>query len=269
MIVRILWVQAEADLGLQTYIHEGHAEDGIDYIYNTPNHHEHGNWDIQQHHETYQPLWPQEPSETAPVPLPYPDPSEASERFSSLPVSLFSPPKKDDTKPATLSMNMERPDVSWNLCLAPAKYGGAEPEEELEMREGTGLRRGAASPDREFGREIGIGGVPPTCLDSEDEWPLLANVSAFWQEGQVALWRLTRMAWAGIQCSIMKWLKLEATCSKVTNQALIPSIVEETLSSWEDTKAWSPQISLTWFLTNSISGVDPTSRVRWEWFNSA
>ena len=185
--------------------HGGHAEDGTDYVYNTPNHHEHGNWDTQQHHGTYQPLWPQEPSEMPPMPLPYPDPSEASERSSSLPASLSSPPKKDDTKPAALLMNTERPNASWNLCLAPAnKYSRAEPEEELEMREGTGLRRGAASPDQEFGRGIGIGVVPPTCLDLEDKQPLLAIASAFWQEGQVVLWRSTRMAWAGIQCSIME-----------------------------------------------------------------
>ena len=39
-------------------IHEDHAEDGNDYIYNIPNHHEHGNQNTQQHHETYQPLQP-------------------------------------------------------------------------------------------------------------------------------------------------------------------------------------------------------------------
>ena len=139
-------------------IHEGHAVDDNDYTYNTPNCHKLSNRDNLQHHDTCQPLWLQEPSEMPPELLPYPDPSEASER-SSLPLtSLSSLPKKDDIEPATLSMNTERPDASWSLCLAPAKeYGGAEPEEELEMREGTGVRKGGASPDQEFGRGIGIG----------------------------------------------------------------------------------------------------------------
>ena len=52
-----------------------------------------------------------------PEPLPYPDPSEASEIPSSLPTSLLSPLKKDDTEPDASSMNMERPELSWNLCL--------------------------------------------------------------------------------------------------------------------------------------------------------
>ena len=43
--------------------------------------------------------------------------------------------------------SMDLPNASWNLSLAPTKKnGGAEPEEELEMREGIGLRKGAASP---------------------------------------------------------------------------------------------------------------------------
>ena len=85
-------------------------------------------------------------------PLPCPDPSEASEKSSLLLTSLLSPLKKDNIEPVVSSMYMERPDASWRLCLAPAKkYGGAKLEEELEMREGTGLRRGGASPDLEFG----------------------------------------------------------------------------------------------------------------------
>ena len=50
-------------------IHEGRAEDGNNYIYSTPNRHEHNNQDILQHHDTYQPLWPREPSETPAKPL--------------------------------------------------------------------------------------------------------------------------------------------------------------------------------------------------------
>ena len=83
-----------------------------------------------------------------PEPLPFPDPSEASERSSSLLTSLSLLPKKDNIKPDTLSMYMERPVDIWSLSLAPAKKNGRfEPEEESEMREGTGLRKGAASPD--------------------------------------------------------------------------------------------------------------------------
>ena len=82
-----------------------------------------------------------------PEPLPYPDPSEASGTSSLLPTSLSLPPKKDDTKLIASSMNTERPDLSWNLCLAPAKKnGGVELEEESEMREGTGLMRAEVSP---------------------------------------------------------------------------------------------------------------------------
>ena len=77
-------------------IHEGCAVDGNNYIYNTPNHLEHNNWDILLHLETYQPQWPPEPSEMPPMPLPYPDPSEASERSSSLQVSPSLPLKKAD-----------------------------------------------------------------------------------------------------------------------------------------------------------------------------
>ena len=77
-------------------------------------------------------------------------------------------------------MNIERPDVSLNLCLAPAKkYGRVKLEEESEMREGTGLVRGGASPNLEFGRGTGTGVVESTHSDWEDKWPLLAIPSAF------------------------------------------------------------------------------------------
>ena len=79
-------------------IHEGHAEGDIYYTYKTPNHHEHGNWDNLQRHETYRPQRPPEPSGMIPEPLPYPDPSEASERSSSPPTSLSSLPKKDNVR---------------------------------------------------------------------------------------------------------------------------------------------------------------------------
>ena len=51
---------------------------------------------------------------------------------------------------------------------------GVELVEELEMREGTGLRRGGASPDQEFGRGIGTGAVLPDHSDSEAKCPLSA-----------------------------------------------------------------------------------------------
>ena len=93
-----------------------------------------------------------------PEPLPYPDPSEASEMSSLLPTSLLLPLKKDDNEPNTSSMYTERPDLSWNLCLVPAKKnGGVKPAEESEMREGTGLMREGASPCLEFGGGTGIG----------------------------------------------------------------------------------------------------------------
>ena len=44
-------------------------------------------------------------------------------------------------------MYMERPALSWNLALAPAKKnGGVKPVEELEMREGIGLMMEGVSP---------------------------------------------------------------------------------------------------------------------------
>ena len=44
-------------------------------------------------------------------------------------------------------MNTEWPNAFWNRSLAPTKKnGGAEPVEELEMREGIGLMKGAEYP---------------------------------------------------------------------------------------------------------------------------
>ena len=118
-------------------IHEGHAGDDIGYIYRIPNHHEHSNRDTLQHCGTYQPQQLPKLSGTTPEPLPYPDPSEASETPSSLPTSLSLLPKKDSIEPNASLMNTERPNLSWSLCLAPAKKNGkAEPEEELKIREG-------------------------------------------------------------------------------------------------------------------------------------
>ena len=85
-------------------------------------------------------------------------------------------------------MYKERPDLSWSLYLAPAKKnGGVELEEGLEMREGTGLRRGGASPCREFGGGTGIEGAQLDWMDSEVKPPLSAITSALGQEGQVEL----------------------------------------------------------------------------------
>ena len=96
------------------------------------------------------------PSGMTPEPLPYPDPSEASETSSSLLTSLLSLPKKDDIEPCASLMYTERPDLSWNLYLALAKKnGGVDPAEELEMRKGIGLMREEASPCREFGGGTG------------------------------------------------------------------------------------------------------------------
>ena len=114
-----------------------------------------------------------------PEPLPYPDPSEASETSSSLLTSLSSPPKKDDNELDASSMYTERPDLSWNLCLAPTKKnGGVEPAEESEMREGTGLMREGASPCLEFGGGTGSATAQPDWTDSETEPPLSATPSA-------------------------------------------------------------------------------------------
>ena len=72
-------------------------------------------------------------------------------------------------------MNTERPAVAWNLDLAlTKKNGGFELEEELEMREGTGLMKGGASPDREFGGGIETGAVLPDHSDSVAKCPLSA-----------------------------------------------------------------------------------------------
>ena len=114
-----------------------------------------------------------------PEPLPYPDPSEASERSSLPPTSPLSLLKKDDIKPDALSMYMESPDLSWSLCLVPAKKNnGVEPVEESEMREGTGLMMEGASPCLEFGGGTGIGAAQPDRTDSEAEPPLSAIASA-------------------------------------------------------------------------------------------
>ena len=76
-------------------------------------------------------------------------------------------------------MYTERPDLSWNLDLAPAKkYGKVEPAEELEMREGTGLMKEGASPCLEFGGGTGTGAAQPDRMDSEAEPPLSASASA-------------------------------------------------------------------------------------------
>ena len=159
--------------------HEDRAEDGIDYVYKTPNPLGH---DIPNNLEDHGKCPPQPrptPSGMTPEPLPHPDPSEASGTSSSLPTSLSSPPKKDDIEPVASSMYTERPDLSWNLCLAPAKkYGGVEPAEESEMREGTGLRKGEASPCLEFGGGTGIGAARLDRTDLETEPPLSAIPSA-------------------------------------------------------------------------------------------
>ena len=156
-----------------------HVEGGNDYVYKTPNPLEHDTQNNPEDHGRY-PLQPRPvPSGMTPEPLPYLDPSEASGTSSLLPTSLSSPPKKDDNEPVASLMYTERPDLSWNLCLAPAKkYGGVEPVEESEMREGTGLRREEASPCLEFGEGIGIRAARPDRTDSEDEPPLSAIPSA-------------------------------------------------------------------------------------------
>ena len=138
--------------------HEDRAEDGNDYVYKTPNPLEYDTQNNQEDHGRCPPQPLPKPSGMTPEPLPCPDPSEASEKSSSLLTSLSSPPKKDDNEPVASSMYTESPDLSWSLCLAPAKkYGGVELVEELEMREGTGLRREEASPCLEFGGGTGTG----------------------------------------------------------------------------------------------------------------
>ena len=159
--------------------HEDHAEGDIDYVYRTPNHLEHNTQNNPEDHERYPPQPRPIPSGTTPEPLPYPDPSEASETSSSLLTSLLSLPKKDNNEPVASSMYMERPNLSWNLCLAPVKkYRGVEPTEESEMREGIELMREGASPCLEFGGGTGIGVARPDRTDLETEPPLLAIASA-------------------------------------------------------------------------------------------
>ena len=155
------------------------AEDGNDYVYRIPNLLEHDTQNNQEDHGRYPPQPRPEPSGMTPAPLPCPDPSEASERSSLLLTSLLSLPKKDDNELVASSMYTERPNLSWSLCLVPAKkYGGVEPAEESEMREGTGLRREEVSPCLEFGRGIGTGAARPDQTDSETEPPLSAIASA-------------------------------------------------------------------------------------------
>ena len=158
---------------------EDRAEGGNDYVYRTPSSLEHDTRNTQEDHGKCPPQPLPKPSGMTPEPLPCPDPSEASETSSSLLTSLSSPPKKDDNEPVASSMYTESPDLSWSLCLAPAKkYGEAKPAEELEMREGTGLRREEASPCREFGGGTGIGAAQPDRTDSETKPPLSAIASA-------------------------------------------------------------------------------------------
>ena len=240
-----------------------HAEGGNNYVYRTPNLLEHDNQNNQEDRGRCPPQLQPKPSGMTPEPLPCPDPSEASETSSLLPTSLSSQPKKNDIKPVTLSMYTERPNLSWSLDLAPTKKnGGVELVEESEMREGIGLMMEGASPCLEFGEGIGTRMAQQDWMDSEAKPPLSAIAFTLWHEGQVELWRSIRMAWAGTQCSMIKWLKEEATFSKETNRDSTPSI-------WEETKAWSDQISCTLFLTNSISGVDPTSSKGWGRLSSA
>ena len=158
--------------------HEDRAEGGNDYVYKTPNPLEHDTQNNQEDHARCPLQSRPTPSGMTPEPLPYPDPSEASETSSLLPTSLSSPPKKDNIEPDASSMYTERPDLSWNHCLAPAKKnGGVELAEELEMREGTGLMMEEASPCLEFGGGTGIGVVRPDRMDSEAEPPLSAMPS--------------------------------------------------------------------------------------------
>ena len=158
--------------------HEDHAEDGNNYIYRTPNLLEHDIQNNQEDRERCPPQLRPKPSGMTPEPLPCPDPSEASETSSSLPTSLSSPPKKDDIELVTSSMYTERPDLSWNLDLAPTKKnGGVKPAEESEMREGIGLMTEGASPCLEFGGGIGTGAARPDRTDSEAEPPLSAIAS--------------------------------------------------------------------------------------------
>ena len=160
-------------------IHEGRAEDGNDYAYRTPNRLEHGNQNKREDHGRCPPQPQPTPSGMTPEPLPYPDPSEASERSSLPPTSLLSPLKKDNIKPAALSMYTESPTLSWNLDLVPAKKNGVvEPAEESEMREGIGLMTEGASPFQEFGGGTGSATGRPDRMDSEAESPLLAIASA-------------------------------------------------------------------------------------------
>ena len=95
--------------------HEDSAEGDNDYVCRIPSHLKHDTQNNPEDHGKYPPQPRPVPSGMTPEPLPYPDPSEASEMSSLLPTSLSSPPKKDDIEPVALSMYTERPDISWNL----------------------------------------------------------------------------------------------------------------------------------------------------------
>ena len=138
-------------------IREGRAEDGINYVYRIPNCLKHDSRNNREDHGKCPPQPQPTPSGMTPeLPL-CPDPSEASERSSSLPTSLLFPPKKDYTKPVASLMYTERLGLFWNLCLAPVKKNsGVKLAEELEMRERIGLMREEASPCLEFGGGTGI-----------------------------------------------------------------------------------------------------------------
>ena len=89
MTVRILWVQAEANLGLQANMK---VVLRMEMTMST-NPLEPDNQDNQSHHDTYQPQLLITPSGMPPFPCLNPCPSEASERSSSLP-TLPSLPQK-------------------------------------------------------------------------------------------------------------------------------------------------------------------------------
>ena len=122
-------------------IHEDHAEGDNDYVCKTPNHLEHDIPNNQEDHGRCPPQPRPIPSGMTPVPLLYPDPSEASETSSLPPASLSSPSKKDDNELVASSMYTERPDLSWSLDLAPTKKysGGVGDEGGDRTNEGRGF----------------------------------------------------------------------------------------------------------------------------------
>ena len=78
--------------------HEDCAEGDIDYVYRTPSHLKHDTQNNPEDHGKCPPQPRPVPSGMTPEPLPYPDPSEASETSSLLLTSLSSPPKKDNNE---------------------------------------------------------------------------------------------------------------------------------------------------------------------------